>query len=555
MNQKKPIFFSALATVLAITGPSLSANDDSQQPLSLMLAGGALSVCSSMSPRHCAGETRFGSDAKTETRYELNPQSLSRLKSTAPWQQLDNATKTTLEHKFASAPAPSVNEDGLDNWLGELATTLSDSAYFALKDALELAQLDERGQRKQEQVLLERGNIPHGANHFKTFVRRTTALTGKQVPTIGIVTASARDPFEAADFYLQVFTQAGAKAVWLPLDGAAMHLWQSKDDIAQSQDRSDCTQLAALGERLNGYYQRARIYPDHVKTQNEMCRNPAMLSQMLGSLDGLFLSGGDQSLALAAWLLPDGNPSPALALIKQRLADGKLVIGGTSAGTAVMASGAMITGGTSQGALEQGVKAAAPVSERCETLSCDAPIAPNTLTYRPGGGLGLYPFGVTDTHFSEREREIRLVLLQDATGTGLAVGVDENTALWLSRDGLRGEIHGEGGVWFSEPVANKPDNQDDHKDESSSQNRGSNHKRPKDHSSHRVHYLPAGSDVALNGESLTLLTPPKNHGSAACGSLTPQWLAASGAKLAPTEESLCLNGGYYYGLQLVHPLK
>ena len=54
------------------------------------------------------------------------------------------------------------------------------------------------------------------------------------------------------------------------------------------------------------------------------------------------------------------------------------------------------------------------------------------LTYRAGGGSGLFNIGILDTHFSERDREARLALLTAYTGTRFGFGVDEATALMVN---------------------------------------------------------------------------------------------------------------------------
>lgn len=62
---------------------------------------------------------------------------------------------------------------------------------------------------------------------------------------------------------------------------------------------------------------------------------------------------------------------------------------------------------------------------------------PNNLAYDPNGGLGLLGDFVLDTHFSEMGREARLIkVVQEtrnlATGTTRGIGVDEDTALFIT---------------------------------------------------------------------------------------------------------------------------
>jgi hypothetical protein len=137
-----------------------------------------------------------------------------------------------------------------------------------------------------------------------------------------------------------------------------------------------------------------------------------------------------------------------------RLEGGTLVLGGTSAGTAVQAArsrsgkSAMIVSGpalpsTSAQALER-----LPPFEDCAHAQACAGIDADALLFHPGGGLGSFAFGVLDTHFSNRGREYRLARLLLDAGLDLGVGIDETTALRVDRvgDGWRGSVLGAGGV-------------------------------------------------------------------------------------------------------------
>ena len=251
------------------------------------------------------------------------------------------------------------------------------------------------------------------------------------------MTASARDPFEAAHYYVSVFEQMGAEVIWLPLDAAL------QAGIATRQ----CDQLEMFRQQIQGNTDRARLYPKQVELQKDFCASPIKLYQLLNQIDGLFLNGGDQSLTLKAWTTPDESPSEALTIIKKRLSKQEIVIGGTSAGTAVMADKNMITGGTSEGALSFGVFATEAPSERCEVANCDASVPATAVTYREQGGLGFFPFGIPDTHFSQRDRYLRLLLLSANADSKMAFGVDENTALLVDLSHRSLSVVGEHGVW------------------------------------------------------------------------------------------------------------
>lgn len=98
------------------------------------------------------------------------------------------------------------------------------------------------------------------------------------------------------------------------------------------------------------------------------------------------------------------DDSDAMALIRDRFNRGELLVGGTSAGTAVQGGCSlhddgftipMIDGGQARSVLVSGYDEGIAVFE---------------------GGLGLFSYGITDSHFSERARETRLVKLAQQQG-------------------------------------------------------------------------------------------------------------------------------------------
>lgn len=135
----------------------------------------------------------------------------------------------------------------------------------------------------------------------------------------------------------------------------------------------------------------------------------------------IWMLGGDQLRIMAALVKPDGSDTPMLAAMRKRLADGA-VIGGTSAGAAVMGEH-MIACGSPDIALT------GPVSrdvKDCDGRAEDAGDVPLVL----GRGLGFLPGIVFDQHFSQRARLTRLVravaCIEADAVTG--IGIDEDTA-------------------------------------------------------------------------------------------------------------------------------
>lgn len=143
--------------------------------------------------------------------------------------------------------------------------------------------------------------------------------------------------------------------------------------------------------------------------------DPAVL-ELAERADGIWIPGGDQNAITQLLLEPDGSDTPLLAALRRRLAAGA-VIGGTSAGAAVM-SDPMIGSGTSLGALMLPRSVQAPETEMSDALYVTR-------------GLGLFPFGIVDQHFDARARLGRLVeaaMVEDGARR-LAFGIAEDSAM------------------------------------------------------------------------------------------------------------------------------
>jgi len=146
--------------------------------------------------------------------------------------------------------------------------------------------------------------------------------------------------------------------------------------------------------------------------------NDTGLAEIVKKSTAVWFTGGDQLRTLKALVNPDGTQSPVLQAIWQVYRNGG-VVGGTSAGAAIM-SDPMIGGGTSLAALRNGVT---PNYE-----GDDFPEDQGVLISR---GLGFFPYGMVDQHFTQRSRIGRLitVLMDQQKKFQLGFGIDENTAL------------------------------------------------------------------------------------------------------------------------------
>lgn len=172
-------------------------------------------------------------------------------------------------------------------------------------------------------------------------------------------------------------------------------------------------------------------------------------AELVRSCDGVFLGGGDQThYVLALFRAEDAAHShleavtgldpaarrrdtPVMRAIRQVLERGG-VVAGTSAGLAVQQGAGMVSGGTSREAWLRQVEPGYADDD--------------ALRYLPAGGLGLFPEGLLDSHFTEWDRVARAVRLAGALGRPLAIGVDEHTALVYRRSERSGEVIGSAGV-------------------------------------------------------------------------------------------------------------
>ena len=293
-------------------------------------------------------------------------------------------------------------------------------------------------QRPLERIALDESESQDAIDIIKAVVAEAKG-DSNEPPTILVMTSSSNDSYDAVDFYTEIFNQAGANAQWLPVDRAFQD--------ARASGRCD---LLPIYQGLYANHPHLdALYPDHAQAHQDACENPASVLAMIENADALFINGGGQRRSLDA-LMPEVSEgvredSDAMALIRQRFNDGDLIVGGTSAGTAVQGGGSlnddgftipMIDGGSAHDVLVNGYDSGIAVFE---------------------GGLGLFDYGITDTHFSERARETRLVKLARQTGVRFGFGVDETTALVVERqentagvERARMNVIGAGGVYITD---------------------------------------------------------------------------------------------------------
>ena len=129
----------------------------------------------------------------------------------------------------------------------------------------------------------------------------------------------------------------------------------------------------------------------------------------IGTLTGFMFGGGDQLKIIESFYNGHSNQivSPALLAIRESLLKTGGVIAGTSAGTDCQTDKVMITGGDSYVGLVDG-----------STMYWEAKSAPNVNKLTAySHGIGIFPYGLLDTHFENRGRQGRLLRLLSDTSS------------------------------------------------------------------------------------------------------------------------------------------
>ncbi len=295
-------------------------------------------------------------------------------------------------------------------------------------------------------------------------VAAARAVNQGRKPLIGVVTASAGlHPFADRDINVFMLQSAGAEVVYLPLDGG----------FRQALDANDCANLRyyydsyanTRPERV--VHHADLLFPDLAQQQQALCANGGQaLNALLERLNGIYFSGGNQARHLESLVTQDAAgdytlPSAQLAILQRRHAQGQLVVAGTSAGNHIQGGGLwqgkpvpMVGGGSSYDVLRSGFAQGRGVAgDTAEPGQTEHNTNFAAVIY-PLGGLGVFRFGVLDSHFSRRAREGRLVRATFDSAMHYGFGVDENTALLVSQTDATGATHfsvlGAGGVFIAD---------------------------------------------------------------------------------------------------------
>jgi cyanophycinase len=191
---------------------------------------------------------------------------------------------------------------------------------------------------------------------------------------------------------------------------------------------------------LTKTYGAKKVYKLPIDLNHPKCAYDQANINLIDSAHGLYFGGGDQSRLYTLFFQNTSKgkvDTPALAKIRQLYESDKLVLAGSSAGTAIMQSTPMVTGGLSYDAL---------VYDPHPYIDDKYP---NDLSYQEDGGFGFFTMGFLDTHVGTRGRQgrdIRLVHWFPSTLTNLSFGVDEDSAIVLQNDTF--EVVGYNGVFI-----------------------------------------------------------------------------------------------------------
>lgn len=178
--------------------------------------------------------------------------------------------------------------------------------------------------------------------------------------------------------------------------------------------------------------------------------NNSKLLQVLKEAELLFFAGGDQSLYIDYL-----KNTPAAKIIQSRIDRFQLSIAGTSAGMAIL------------GEFDYGAHFSSPAEEDSNVTAEDVLKNPMGNFVDIDQNFIKLPFlnkTITDTHFSQREREGRLlgfmakVMLSEKILIN-GIGSDEETAICLDQNGL-GKVLGNGNAYIVKPDVFPEINQD-----------------------------------------------------------------------------------------------
>lgn len=372
-----------------------------------------LAFCSSMRTEHCRGQPDWSEQALTEVRYRIEPERVLRWALAQQLAMESRELSQWTEHLLSLAGDDPVNlsreefitvlqqgrrsGDHADQAPAEFGqgdsqnNGVDQAVLDGLLDFFQIEQPDHK-----EQVALDQSIDREAVSVLNDFVERAARVSERERPLIAVMTAAARDPYTDLAYYRQLFEQAGADVVWLPLDAA----------VRRARSDRNCLDLPRYQALELGVHDRQRHAPERFREQMIFCldRNAGM--ERVATIDALFLNDGDLGRLLNAFHDAAGNSTAELEILRRRLSDRRVVLGGSGAGAVAQAA----------------------------------------------GNFSVVPFGLIATNFSAGQGQISMAwrLVGDQHRYGL--GIDAGSALIVDRlpegPGYRLQARGRHGVWL-----------------------------------------------------------------------------------------------------------
>lgn len=278
------------------------------------------------------------------------------------------------------------------------------------------------------------------ANNASLFNKFIELSGGAMNARIAIFTTASGDPSQGAAYYKETFNRYG-----VPRPNILIIPIAQRDDLVTTEidesfwrhsgllTRTEIKQLFAdeFASRIDDPKEVQRLVEKRMSTHGVLGSDEIV--KMLEGVTGIWFGGGWQGRIrdlLMEERLGEYTDGPVLEKIRELHHRGA-VIGGTSAGAAIM-SNPMIDGGGSLEALLQGATENDPYYDDSDGRVYLTP------------GLGFWPDVLADQHFIRRGRFGRLIAALAYLEMPLGVGIDENTAIVVQGDEI--EVVGETGA-------------------------------------------------------------------------------------------------------------
>ncbi|MGI5308644.1 cyanophycinase [Rheinheimera sp. WS51] len=476
------LYLSSILMAGSVVANTSAATASNKGPdYNMVLIGGGLQTCSSVNTRYCTSNDVFSSAVKGGAKYQLSADNIKSIVEPSFWgdqriieqqqviavlqhitNKLDDAlvSERDLTRLFRSAD---VEIDGV--WISgrEVYSALTTNEINFMLDQLQvMAKSDgtKRSTRKKDYADLSQTKNSATVEIYREIVRLAQQVAGdSRKPRILVVTAAARDPLADVDIYTNLFEETGAEATWFPINAAYQLAQQQRDT-----NKNVCENLSSLLAEQHGVYQRKRVFPDLMSELESFCQagSDSAVAQ-LKRADAIFFVDGDASRLVHAFRFQDGSASPELQQLDRMIKAGHIVLAADNA-SAIALSGRsyrgiripMLTNGDSYSAMKHGAfDLAAPKSGCDKDQSCLNGLSEHHLTFSAQGGLGLFPWGVIDSQFSEQARQGRLIRLLHDTKTQYGFGIDETTALLVklhttpeNEQSIQFKVLGENGLFL-----------------------------------------------------------------------------------------------------------